>query len=117
MLCPFNISAGSGIDTQNELVEAVDDLYEEQEELQEYVESIDSDLEDAEELLDAMDEDLEQVEEILGIEDDEFEFECDGECDDCEDPCDYDAIQHAFQISHLSIDIHTRKTPFKVKRY
>ena len=39
------------IDILDELVEAVDDLYEEQDELQEYVESIDADLEDAEELL------------------------------------------------------------------
>lgn len=86
------------IDVLDELVEAVDDLYEEQEELQEYVESIDSDLEDAEELLDAMDEDLEKVEEILGIEDDEFEFECDGECDECEDPCDYDYDDELIEV-------------------
>ena len=45
-----------------------------------------------------MDEDLEQVEEILGIEDDEFEFECDGECDDCEDPCDYDYDDELIEV-------------------
>ena len=82
------------IDILDELVEAVDDLYEEQDELQEYVESIDAELEDAEELLDIIDEDLELVEDILGIEtleDECCDMDCDCEegcacgCDDCED--------------------------------
>lgn len=77
------------IDILDELVEAVDDLYEEQDELQEYVESIDADLEEAEELLDVMDEDLELVEDILGIDtlEDDCEF-CDltDDCD-CESGC------------------------------
>ena len=79
------------IDILDELVEAVDDLYEEQDELQEYVESIDADLEDAEELLDIIDGDLELVEDILGIEelDDEgCDMDCDLDCEcDCESGC------------------------------
>ena len=91
------------IDILDELVEAVDDLYEEQDELQEYVESIDADLEDAEELLDIIDDDLELVEDILGIETLEEEY-CDmeGECD-CESGCacgcdDYDEESEIIEV-------------------